>query len=1012
VKSKPSSIVPRTHSVERQLRQTETILLVLTILTLCAGASLVLLAKNQKIASPKATSPKATSKVAPVNINRATAEEIAKVLQIPTEKAKQIVGERQKQDGFADVDSLNRLSSLVPRNKITAAYNNLAVRSWQEVQQTFLLCIGGIIGFLGIAHLLLRRFCPRADPFLLPVSVLLAGLGILLLFAIKDPIRDRLSFVGQTIGVLAGGTLAIFLPISGLWNRAPVHRYGYVYAVTAVVLTALLGILGSGPGGVRLSVAGMQPVEAIKILMVLFLAAYLAERGALLHDGVKKFGFLPALRLQDALPLLTLYALPLVLFALVRDLGPALLLFGVFLILLYLATARGIYVGLGTLVLLIGGYIGYRLRFGVFETRVNMWLSPWANNHSSGDHLVLGWWGLASGGIAGSGLGLGGSRFIPRAGSDLAFAAIGEEAGIFATITVLACFLTFAARGFRIAYRATTDFNRYIAAGLTALLVLQTVVLVGGTLGVLPLAGITLPFVSFGKSSLIASFVMIGILLSLSENNPTVPTQPLTSYRTAADHTMRFFALVLGLLCVFRVLYLQVFASHATAGRNVITPDADKVRRPHINPRLLALANEIPRGKLLDRNGNTLAVTQNGKRFYPYGSAFAHLIGYADPTVGGPTGLEAEFSTQLRGFERWADLVILWQTKDLPGFQLPEGNDVALTVSAELQKETLAILKRRAERIKDRKTGRPKNRGAAVVLEVATGEVLAAVTLPVFDPNQLTPNIMAELNADVNNDYPLINRALSGYYPPGSTFKVVTAAAQLEQDYANFTARCSHTAKNLLWKANGATYARKRITDDESESAHGLVNLTEAIAESCNVYFARAGIALGGEKLRQTATLFGFGKLPAEALFAQELPDIAYGQGPLLVTPCEMASVTATIANGGERIPPHVRKGTPRNVASRPLTRENAYRLVEMMRQVVTRGTAVGKFSQVGMTVAGKTGTAQNDRYDRMSHSWFIGFAPVEEPKYAIAVIVENGGYGASAAVPIAAEVLAHLPPN
>ncbi|GAB4459700.1 MAG: hypothetical protein OHK0029_22600 [Armatimonadaceae bacterium] len=1000
-KSPPNNQPARSSSArvgtgERQRRTTEAVLLLMALLILWIGSGLALIAKGREA--------RKTSDV--VLLNQADAGQLSGVLKIPAEAARKLVAEREKRQGFSDVDALAGLRTLVPRASFRAAYNRLAVRSWADAQTAFLLCVGGLSLFWIVAHLLLRHVRPRSDPFLLPIAVLLTSLGVLLLFALKDPLRDRLSFVGQTVGILSGGTLAVLLPLTNLWNRLPLHRYGYVYAVAAVGLTALLGVLGSGPGGVRLSVAGMQPVEGIKILMVLFLAAYLAERGSLLNDPLRRFGPIPLPRKEDVLPLLALYALPLILFAIVRDLGPALLLFSIFLTLLYLVTGRGIYVAAGAGVLLLGGFIGYKLRLGVLGTRIDMWLSPWQNNSTSGDHLALGWWGLASGGIIGSGLGLGGSNFIPRAGSDLAFAAIGEEAGLLATVAVLACFLVLTARGLRISERVPTQFERYTAAGLTGLLTLQTLVLVGGTLGLIPLAGITLPLVSYGKSSLIASFLILGILLSLSDRDPQAPVAASAEYRAASDRLMRFFALTLGLLCVLRLLYLQFFMSWAVAGRVVVTPDADRVRRPHINPRLLALANEIPRGRLLDRNGAVLAVTKGNRRVYPYGAAFGHLIGYADPAVGGPTGLEAEFAPQLRGFSSWADLVRVWQAKDLPGFRLPEGKDVILTLDAELQKAALAALKERAGQIRDRKTGRRKNRGAVVVLDVQTGGVLAAVTLPTFDPNKLTVQVLQALNTDVNNDYPLINRAISGYYPPGSTFKMVTAASLLQHNQGDFTTLCNHVATRLVWKANGETYARKRVVDDESERAHGRVNLSEAVEESCNIYFARAGIELGAEKLRQTAEQFGFRKLPSLSLFAQELPDIAYGQGPLLTTPLEMANVAATVANGGTLLMPRYLKERKPEVRGTPLAAEDAERLARMMRQVVTSGTAAGKFGGVGATVAGKTGTAQNDRYDRMSHSWFIGFAPAEKPRVAIAVIVENGGYGAAAAVPVARDVL------
>ncbi|MES2460859.1 MAG: hypothetical protein V4671_09760, partial [Armatimonadota bacterium] len=186
--------------------------------------------------------------------------------------------------------------------------------------------------FLFAAHLLVRRLQPRADPILLPIAALVAIFGVLLLFALKDPVRDMPSYLAQAQGVIFGGVLALAL---GLWprlHRLPLHRYSYAFALAAVILTVLLGIFGGGPGGVKLSIAGVQPVEGIKILLVFFLAAYLAERGALLNDPLRRLGPFSVPRPRDAAPLLVLYSLPLLLFGLVRDLGPVLLLFGAFLL--------------------------------------------------------------------------------------------------------------------------------------------------------------------------------------------------------------------------------------------------------------------------------------------------------------------------------------------------------------------------------------------------------------------------------------------------------------------------------------------------------------------------------------------------------------------------------------------------------------------------------------------------------------------------------------------------------
>lgn len=986
---------PSTNSVraaaplEKRYRLTEALLLLLTILVLATGAFLAILAKI----------PAVMARSQAININTVTPQKLATDLSISQTIADKVVVERKRRGGFPDVDSLGETTSPLPQETYSAVKSRLIVRTWPEAQGLFLgTCVALAVALL-VGHFVLRRFAPRADPFLLPLTGLLASLGVVLLFAIKDPLTDRTSFLAQATGTLTGIVLAMLLPASGIWGRLPLHRYGYLYALLACVLTALLAVAGRGPGGVRLSVLGFQPVEVVKALLVLFLAAYIAERGGLLRDPVSGKNRFRLPRREDVLPLLTLYTMPLVIFGIVRDLGPALILYGILLTMVYLATGRAGYIALGLVLLILGGCVGYWLKFGVFQTRVDMWLAPWKNGHPNGDHLALGWWGLASGGIFGAGLGLGGSEFIPRAGSDLAFASFAEESGVIGALTLLVCLVALITRGIDVARRAATDFDRYVAAGFSGLLGLQTLILVCGTLGILPLAGITLPLISYGKSSLLTSFLMIGALLAISARSGTPTTGELPPRLRGLQG---FFVLTLGLLCGGWLVVLQVFLGPANAARPVITPDADGVRRPHINPRLLSLANQIPRGRILDRASRELAVNRGKGRYYPYGEAFTHIVGFVDPRVGGPTGLEAEYAMQLRGFGSWADLVNAWQRKDLPGFVLPKSQDIVLTLDAELQKAALAALRQQGARVRGRKTVR----GAVVVLDVETGGILAAVTLPTFSPNGLTPEKIQTLNVDPNGDYPRINRALAGYYPPGSTFKIVTAASLLANGRDAMTINCGHIATGIRWTVGKTPYSRRRVVDDEGERAHGHIGLTEAVSESCNVYFARAGLDLGPETLRATAERFGFSKLPGTTAFGAELPDIAYGQGPMLATPLEMASVASTVARGGERLRPHFRKEEATEALATPLDAGDAGRLAGMMHQVTINGTAAGRFNDLGVDVAGKTGTAQNGQDDKKSHSWFIGFAPTNQPKIAFAVIVENGGYGATVAVPIAHAVL------
>ena len=949
--------------IARRLRLTEALLLFCTAIVLLTGTLLVSVAK-----APAST---------PVLLNTANAPELTKALGGDAALAKAVLSEREKRGAFSDVDALVR-RKVLSAAQLRAYEPELAVHTWGLANVTLWFSTLGLLVMFLVLHLHLRRIWPVTDPYLLPCAALLSVLGVLLLFALKDPIRDRMAFFAQAQGVWLGGACVLLLTLKRFWSL-PLHRYGYIYVLGSVLLIALLGVFGSGVGHVKLNLFGFQPVELVKVLLAFFLASYLADRGRALADTSAQA------RRADLYPLLAAYALPLALFALLKDLGPVLVLFGTFMALLYVVTSRSAFVWLGLVALGLGGWIGYVLGFGVFRTRVEMWLHPWDNPVVGGDQLALGLWGLATGGPSGAGLGLSGARFIPRGGSDLAFSALGEELGLLGPLVVVLCLAVIFWRGLVMAPRTRSEFERYLAIGLTVLIVLQGLVIVCGCLGLLPLTGICLPLVAFGKSSVVMTWVSIGLLLGISQRAQHDP-ELLQPYVHKGLGRLALTLTVPLLVCLVTALATQTVLANKLALQLVRTPDADTVVRPHRNPRLLALSNKIQRGRLLDRNGKVLAETVKGKRVYPRGAATAHLVGVLSPALGGPTGLEESLAASLQGMEDWEQALALWRGKDLPGFTLPQGQDVSVSLDATLQEAALKAIAKRAKRA-----------GAAVVLGIATGEVLAAATFPTYDPTK---------PVTITKDSPQLNRATSGLYPPGSAFKPVTAAALLKAGKG--AARYSGGKggrETVRWKIGSQSYSRS-ITNDEGEALGRRLTLTAAMVRSSNIYFAHAGIDIGAEALQRTAGQFGLTHLPERPQWERELPDLSYGQGSLLATPMEMASVMQTVASGGIRRRPHYALSEKPETLATPLTPEQAEVIAKALREVTESGTARGVFSTLAFKVAGKTGTAQTSNGDKKSHSWFIGFAPAQNPKVAFAVLIENGGYGAKSAAPVAREIL------
>ena len=785
----------------------------------------------------------------------------------------------------------------------------------------------------------------------------------MMVYTVKDPYRDTFSYLAQVWGMVPYGIFALMLPLTRGFQRLTLRRYQYAYAAGTVLLMLLLLLFGHGPGGVHIQLFGFEPIEIIKILLVLFVVSYLTERRV-------------ASRWQDLVPLSVIYALCLALFLLVKDLGPAALLFGAFLTLLYLNTQRLIYPVIGVVLLLLAAAAGYGLHFGFFATRVTMWLHPWDNADRNGAQLAQGLWGMATGGISGSGLGLGQPQFVPRAGSDSVFATVGEELGLIGSLVVVSVYTLLIARGFRIALRAVTEFDRLLAAGLTTLMALQTMIILGGVTGLTPLTGITLPFVSFGASSLVADFFAIGLLLQIS--GKTLPV--MVADRATPEWTRAARAVALGCaiyllfgIGLFRLFDVQELHADAIATRILKTPDRDtKLGDPlpeHINPRLLAYAATIPRGKIFDRNGLILA--QNP--LTPEGSALAQIV-YT---------FELGQNVRLRGFSTYAALLPLYHRRYLPFAAHLRGADVTLTIDSGLQQAATAALLVY------------HHPGAAVAIDPATGEVLAAASVPISSPASF-------------------NRALTGLYPPGSAFKIVTATAGLQHGLGNFVYNCHHVDTNVIWRFHGHIYSRRQITDEEGFTPHGMTDMEKALRVSCNIYFAHLGIAVGPEALLQAGKSYGLSYLPPLAKLGEDLPDSAYGQGEVRVTPLEMARVAQAVANHGLLMPTtFVQGGKPAHSGKQIMSAEQAAQLQDILAAVTTRGTARGVFDGLNVTVAGKTGSAQNNQGDQKTHSWFVGFAPVDHPTIAFACIVENGGAGRAAAAPVCREIVRkglHLP--
>ena len=417
------------------------------------------------------------------------------------------------------------------------AGETLASLSFSPPDPVALAVFLGAVGLVHVAFILAGR---RIDQVLLPAVAMLGGLGLLLMQRLPQDLVAQ-SFFGVVLGlgqlqlvwllVAMGvvGTLALAVR-SDAWLRT----YKYTWAAAGIGLLLLTFVFGSDVNGARLSLSigpvSGQPSELLKVILVVFLAAYLSENRSLLAEESTRLGPLRLPPLPYLAPMGAMWAIALGIVVVQRDLGAALLFFAVFLALLYVATGRVSYVAGGLVLFLAGSFVLYNL-FGHVHQRVDNWLDPWADPSGAGFQTVQALYALGRGGLLGVGLGaglptIGGRLPVPAVHTDYPLAALGEELGLIGLLAVLGLYLVVVERGLRIAAAAHDDFRSLLAAGLALVVGIQAFIIAAGNLKLIPLTGITLPFISYGGSSLLANAIVVGLLLALSDRGAGAPPPP------------------------------------------------------------------------------------------------------------------------------------------------------------------------------------------------------------------------------------------------------------------------------------------------------------------------------------------------------------------------------------------------------------------------------------------------------------------------------------------------------
>jgi peptidoglycan glycosyltransferase len=386
-----------------------------------------------------------------------------------------------------------------------------------------------LVGLFGCAHLAVRRFAPRADATLLPIASLLLGIGFVMLTRLDlNPDHDSHGHairVAPTQAVwIAVGVAAFVFTLVFVRNARSLSRYKYTFLLLGVgaLLLPLVPGLGATINGARLWIRvgnfTIQPGEMAKVLLVIFFAAYLVEKRELLSSGSRRLGRMHLPDPKHLGPLLVPWVLSILIMVQQKDLGSSLLFFAVFMAMLYIATQRSAYVIVGGALFAGAVVVTYQL-FTHVQERVTIWLNPWQDLRDEGFQITQSLFAFGSGGFTGKGIGRGIPFQIPVHNTDFIFAAIGEELGLIGTVAVIAAFLLLVGSAYRIAIQASRPFTQLFAAGLATSLGVQTFVIIGGITRVIPLTGVTLPFVSYGGSSLVASFVILALLVRISDES-------------------------------------------------------------------------------------------------------------------------------------------------------------------------------------------------------------------------------------------------------------------------------------------------------------------------------------------------------------------------------------------------------------------------------------------------------------------------------------------------------------
>ncbi|HAF63002.1 MAG TPA: hypothetical protein DCK95_11860 [Anaerolineaceae bacterium] len=714
--------------------------------------------------------------------------------------------------------------------------------SWQvELRWTHWIGLGLITGGFFFLQHTLDRIGKNCDPTILPIIYLLSGWGMLTISRLNTYFGLR-----QALWILASLLLTYFLFVRKKSIVPGVQKYSLIGLIASLVLQIATIFWGNYPGGsgptLWLNILGIniQPSEFLKVFFIIFLSAFFAKK----EEHPRKF--------KTLFPTLLLFAIISGVLIFQDDFGTTIIFLVIYASFLLFFTGRKRAFGFTVLAFLLLGVVGYYY-FDIFTARISSWLLPWDDPSGGSYQVIQSILSIAAGGVIGTGPGLGYPNVVPLAHSDFIFSAIAEETGFLGTSCFILLYAILLTRGFKLARERKDPFQSYLAAGVTTYLVAQAILIIGGNIRLLPITGVTLPFVSYGGSSYVSAFFAISLLFCMEPSTSTTVVSEKHTYSIKKALSVIGSLFMIALLLIEFVLFWWGFVR------------ADDLQSRSDNPRLIFADQYVSRGTIYDRDDSPLAITQGTTgtlyRFYPY-PLLSNTIGFSHSRYG-RSGIEESLNEYLRGYQGYPKSYVWFN--HLIYDQPPTGIDVQLTLDLDIQQELDSLF--------------GDLYGSAIVVDGSNGEILAIASHPGFNANELDENWE---NWNQDEDALFLNRVMQGSYPAGSILIPFLLDEETWQDFSPAPESQSSIGPN---NCSSSLFFPNDVID-KSMAQHGCPYALYKLLED-----------IPSQSIKDHLTAFGFFSHPSVALPLSETylvenlsNPISYGLGqqqirfsPLLV---------------------------------------------------------------------------------------------------------------------------------